>query len=122
MRCGAVYRGGECLIPRVWRAERWWQRLRGLLFHRPLANDASEALLIVPCGSVHTLGMRYPLDIVFLDRAGNVIGCREAVTPWRACLARGARETLELAAGGVARLAIIPGDRLDWRTDAPVEA
>ncbi len=118
MRRGAIYRDAERLIPRVWRAERWWQRLRGLLFRPALAADGSEALLIVPCGSVHTVGMRYPLDIVFLDRAGTVVGCREAVVPWRGCLARGARETLELAAGAVARLAIVPGDRLAWRDDA----
>ncbi len=122
MRRGAIYRDGESLIPRVWRAERWWQRLRGLLFRSPLAGDASEALLIVPCNSVHTVGMRYPLDVVFLDRGGTVVGCRERVGPWRGSAARGARATLELYAGGIARLAIVPGDRLDWRIDASAAA
>lgn len=102
-------------MPRAMAALSWWSRLRGLLFRRPLASDGSEALLISPCSSIHTIGMAYGLDIVFLDAAGVVLGTRERVRPWRACLQKGARSTLELHEGTVGLLSITPGDVLEWR-------
>ena len=115
MKTGSVHRDGACLVPRTMAALSWWSRLRGLLFRRPLASDGSEALLISPCASVHTIGMAYGLDIVFLDPAGVVLGTRERVRPWRACLQKGARSTLELHEGAVRRLSIATGDVLEWR-------
>ena len=112
-------RDGKVLIGSVRHAERWWSRLRGLLFRPPLAADGSEGLLITPCGSIHTCGMRYPIDVVFLDRKGVVLGCHEAVEPGRFRLQRGARSALELAAGGIRRHAIRPGDRLAWQPGLP---
>jgi len=115
LKTGSVHRDGTCLVPRAMKALSWWSRLRGLLFRRPLASDGSEALLISPCSSVHTIGMAYGLDIVFLDATGVVLGTRERVRPWRACLQKGARSTLELREGAVRRLSIATGDVLEWR-------
>ena len=83
MRPGRIERDGAPPIPQVWAADRWWSRLRGLLARPTLAGDGSQALLITPCASVHTFGMRYPLDLVYLDFAGKVVGWREHVAPWR---------------------------------------
>ncbi|WP_407067690.1 DUF192 domain-containing protein [Marilutibacter alkalisoli] len=104
-----------CLAPHGKAALSWWARLRGLLFRPPLANDGSEALLISPCASIHTFGMSYPLDVVFLDRAGSVLGVRERIRPWRACMQKGARSVIEFHAGAVQRLSIRPGDVIEWR-------
>ena len=45
-----------------------WQRMRGLLGYPPLQAD--QGLLIRPCNMVHTVGMRYPIDIVYIDATG----------------------------------------------------
>ena len=116
MRAGRLYRGGACLVPTVWRADRWWSRLRGLLGRRPLAGDAAEALWLSPCSSVHTFGMGYPLDLLFLGRQGEVLGWREGVKPWRACAQRGAHATVELRAGSLSRIGPVMGEVLHLQT------
>ena len=115
MRVGHLRRDGDCLVPRLLLAHAWWSRLRGLLLRRPLAADASEALVIEPCASVHTFGMRYPLDLVFVDRHGVVLGVREHVRPWRTRAQPGARAVIEFHHGAVRRLGICAGDRLQWQ-------
>jgi uncharacterized membrane protein (UPF0127 family) len=115
MKPGALYRGGQCVVPRAWLADTPWSRLRGLLGRPPLCADAQEALLLRPCGAVHTFGMRYALDLVFLDGQGRVLDVRAALPPGRAHRCRGARQTLELSSGGLARLRPQPGEALIWR-------
>lgn len=115
MNAGAIYRAGACLIPTVWRADNPFTRLRGLLGRRPLVGGASEALLLVPCNSVHTFYMGYPLDIVFLDAGDHVIGWRSGVRPWRVRAMWRARQTLELAAGGLGLLHPSRGERWIWQ-------
>lgn len=75
-------------------------RLIGL--SRLSREEASPGLLIPRCASVHTFGMRFALDLVFLDREGRVLGFRRRVRPRRLARCRGARSVLEIpsAAGG----------------------
>lgn len=114
MKVGAIYRGDACLIPTVWRADNPWTRLRGLLGRCPLRGDAAEALLLVPCNSVHTFAMRYALDIVFLDADERVIGWQRGLRPWRARAQLRAKRTLELAAGGLDGLHPVRGEKWTW--------
>ena len=58
--------------------------------------DAGPGLLIPRCASVHTFGMRFPLDLFFLDREGRVISVRRRVPPRRVVWQRGARSVLEI--------------------------
>lgn len=115
MRLGALFRGDTCIVPRTWLADTPLSRLRGLLGRAALAPEAHEGLLLKPCGSVHTIGMRYPIDVVFLDAEGCVLQVRERLEPLRASACRGARQTLELFAGGAERLRPQQGERLVWR-------
>jgi len=57
---------------------------------------AGLGLLIPRCRSVHTFGMRFPLDVFFLDEAGRVIELRRAVSPNRVVRCPGAIAVLEL--------------------------
>ena len=100
------------LLARVWRAASAWERARGLLGRPRLAAD--EALLIERCSSVHTFGMRYAIDLAFLDRDGKVLRVVERVRPLRFAARFGARTTLEMAPGAAAALGLRPGDRLRW--------
>lgn len=106
---------GSVAVPLAWRADRWWTRLRGLLFRAPLDAGGGEGLLITPCASVHTLGMRYPLDLVFLDRAQRVVGWRQGVAPWRMAACRQATSTLELNAGALAAIQPRLGEHWRWQ-------
>ena len=97
----------------VGRASTFAQRLRGLLGHERLEDG--EGLWLNPGASVHTLGMRFPIDVVFLDRAHRVLGVRRNVQPNRMCRAPWhTRSTLELHAGACARLGIEPGQALTF--------
>jgi uncharacterized membrane protein (UPF0127 family) len=75
-------------------AETLLSRLLGLAFlDRP---DAGIGLLIPRCRSVHTFGMRFPLDVYFLGRYGEVVDVRLGVPPFRILRRRGADAVLEL--------------------------
>lgn len=116
MKVGALYRGNQPLVARVWRADRPWTRMRGLLGRPPLQEG--EGLLIVPCGLVHTIGMAYPLDLLFLDRHGCVLGWDSHVPARRFRGRFGAASTLELRAGALQGLQPLTGESLTWRAGA----
>lgn len=97
-------------------ANGFFSRLRGLLGRKALATN--EGLLISPCSQIHTLGMRFAIDVVFINKEGQVLAVRNAVAPARAASCKGARHVLELAAGSAAHFNIKKGDTLHW---APIE-
>lgn len=99
------------LAARATVADNFWRRLRGLLGRDGL--EAGEGLVIVPCSSVHMLGMKFPLDVLYLDRAGTVLRVLPELRPgqlgpvvWRSHLA------VELPAGTIAATGTAPGDRV----------
>ena len=69
-------------------------RLRGLAWRDQA--DAGRGLMIPRCSSVHTFGMRFALDLYFLDAEGRVIAVRRWVPPRRVVWKRGACAVLEL--------------------------
>ena len=86
------------------------KRRTGLLKRERL--EPGEGLWIVPCESVHTFFMKFPIDLVYLDRNRKVRKVRNAVAPWRlsACLL--AHSVIELPAGTAAETGTQPGDEL----------
>ena len=72
-------------------------RREGLL--KQDAWPAGAALVIAPCQAVHTVGMRFAIDVLFVDRAGRVVKVRERMVPWRMAGALRAFATIELPAG-----------------------
>lgn len=102
---------GAVLGSQVGLADNWWLRLRGLLGRPPL--KAGEGLLLSPCKAVHMYGMRYPLDVVFLDRSGRVVAAYHSLAPGkRTRFHRTAYHTLELPAGTLKATATCEGDIL----------
>ena len=86
------------------------ERMRGLLGRAPLGPG--EAMVIDACNMVHTVGMRYPIDVVFVDRAGTILRICEAVPPLRMRVCFGARQVIELAGGEAARHGLAAGQVL----------
>lgn len=77
---------GRTIVERLELADRFWKRLIGLQGRRIFPLGAG--LLLVPCSSVHTCFMRFPLDLVMLDREGRAVDVRPEVPPWRPVLPR----------------------------------
>jgi len=74
---------------------------------RPLPGTA---LLIYPCSSVHTFFMLEPIDIVFVDRQGQVLSVMERLGPWRVSpWVREAAAVIEMPAGSAASLGFRAG-------------
>lgn len=63
------------------------------------AMPPRSALLLPRCSSIHTFGMRFPIHVLFLDDAFEVIGERRSVLPGRVVRHRGARAVVEFQAG-----------------------
>jgi uncharacterized membrane protein (UPF0127 family) len=85
-------------------------RLRGLFGREELAPD--EGLLLTPESSIHTLFMRFPIDVVFLDRELVVRKVASDVKPWRLVFGRRTRSVLELATGEAVGRGVEVGQRL----------
>ena len=79
--------------PRAFVAESARARLLGLAWLDELPDGCG--LLLPRCSSVHTFGMRFELDVTFLDAAGSAIRRDRAVPAWRVLWCRGAAAVLE---------------------------
>ena len=83
-------------------------RLLALSRERSLPTRAG--LLLSPARGIHTFGMRFAVDVVFLSPQMRVIGLAPRLRPWRVLLApRGTGRVLELAAGQIAATGLTPG-------------
>ena len=93
-----------------------WSRLRGLLGLRPDDFSNNCGLWITPCKGVHTLAMRFPIDVVYLDRAGRVVHLEHDLQPWRFSPVRmQAASVLELPGHTLAKTETALGDRIEIR-------
>lgn len=96
---------GSCAV-----ADKPWTRMRGLLGRDRLEVD--EGMLFSHTGSVHTYGMKFPIDVVFLDKGLTVLSFHAHVGKSRAVKHKGAAWTLELPAGSCHRRGITVGSHL----------
>src|SRR5579863_2522679 len=93
-----------------------WSRLRGLLGTSEDDFRNGCGLWIRPCHGVHTLGMRFPVDVVYLDRDAIVVHLEPNLRPWRLAPVRlQATSVLELPTHTVAQTETALGDRIEIR-------
>lgn len=95
------------------------KRGKGLLGRNSLSPD--EGLWIFPCEAVHTFGMRFSIDLVYIDRSMKVKKVRRNVRPWRLSACLSAHSVIELATGTISRTQTCPGDKLERFSAAPLE-
>ena len=91
-------------------ADRPFTRMRGLLGRAGIAPG--EGMLLTPGSSIMTFFMRFPIDVVFLDKAQTIVKITHSLVPWRTTSARKAFATLELPAGTAVSLGLEPGTAL----------
>jgi uncharacterized membrane protein (UPF0127 family) len=95
-------------------ADTHWTRLCGLLGLRSGDFRNGSGLWIVPCHGVHTLGMGFPIDVVYLDRAMTVIHIQSNLRPWRfAPIRTQAASVLELPIRTAAETKTAVGDKIE---------
>ena len=98
---------------RVGLANQWWLRARGFM-GRPQPGPG-EGLLLYPCRAVHMHGMKFPLDVIFLDRQGRVTAAYPDLKPGRRTPWHGeARYALEIPAGTLGETETREGDLVAW--------
>jgi uncharacterized membrane protein (UPF0127 family) len=85
-------------------------RRKGLLGRTSLAP--LSALVLAPCAAVHTMFMRFAIDVIFVDRAGRAVRLVSNLPPWRAVMNACAHAVIELPAGTLAGGQVAVGDSL----------
>ena len=98
---------------RVGLADSWLERVRGFL-RRPEPRQG-DGLLLSPCRAVHMVGMAYPLDVIFIDRHGQIVAQYSRLKPGRSTAWHGrAKYALELPQGTIAATGTEKGDHVVW--------
>jgi hypothetical protein len=93
-------------------------RRKGLLGRSGISSG--EGIWIVPCESVHTFWMKFPIDLVYLDRDKKVKKVRSDVAPWRLSACLSAHSVLEFASGTIYSTQTRPGDCLEFFSGLPL--
>ena len=95
-------------------ADTHWTRLRGLLGLDTSDFRNGSGLWIVPCHGVHTFGMGFPIDVIYLDRSMKVIHIQSDLQPWRFAPVRSnAASVLELPCRTADETKTALGDRIE---------
>jgi hypothetical protein len=101
----------SCLGEQIGLADSSLRRLVGLLGKRSLESGCG--LLILPSQAIHTVGMTFPIDVIFVDKKYNVVGIRKAVRPFRVTrVFWKALAVLELPVGTISASCTQVGDQL----------
>jgi uncharacterized membrane protein (UPF0127 family) len=89
--------------------------MKGLIGRAAREFDPGNALWIVPSDGIHTFGMRFPIDAVYLDSRGRILKLYHRLRPFRiAALMPSAKSVLELPAGTLIRTHTEVGDVLEF--------
>jgi uncharacterized membrane protein (UPF0127 family) len=105
---------GTLLADRAEIADTSKTRKTGLLKHDRL--ERGEGLWITPCEGVHTAGMKFPIDVLFVNKKRKVVKIRAAMPRWRLALCLCAHSVLELPSGTAGATGTARGDQLEFDT------
>lgn len=107
-----IYHGPHIYAKNVIFATTLFSRMRGLLGRKSLGHDT--AMVIDPCSSIHTLGMRFTIDVLFLDSINRITSIKKNVPPGRFWVFGGwqARRVIESEAGALDLSRLHIGDTL----------
>ena len=120
MTTGQILLKGQVWVEHVEVASGMFDRMRGLLGRCVL--PIGHGLLIKACGSVHTVGMQFPIDVIFIDRAWQVCRVCRHVSSGRWIVWGGwcGLQALEVACGWLDLDSVRPGTQVEWKGKAEV--
>jgi uncharacterized membrane protein (UPF0127 family) len=113
---------GTTVASRARRANSFWARGKGLMFERCLPDGGG--LVIDPCSSIHMFGMRFALDVLYVDKHDRVVRAQENIKPWRIgpLRTKHARYVIELPVGAIQVSGTAVGDQLRLETSPNLPA
>ena len=115
-RTRTTYLATELMIART-----HWTRFRGLMVTDAARFRRGQGLWISPSHGVHTFAMRFPIDVVYLDRERIIIHVEEELKPWRVAAVRiEAASVLELPTGTIRESQTAIGDQVDIFLERPL--
>ena len=117
--CGYAFNRtrSQYLATRLSIADTHWSRLRGLVGKTASDFQQERGLWIVPCRGVHTLGMRFPIDVIYLSPDKVVVHLEPALAPWRFAPVRlKVASVLELPENTIRSTGTTIGDQLEIDT------
>ena len=100
----------EVLFSNVTIAETFIQRLCGLMFRSSISNDTT--FVFYRTSAIHTFFMRFPIDIIFLDRDMKVVDICKLVKPWRMRVCPGSKAVIECSGNVTGKKGLKEGDKL----------
>jgi len=105
---------GEAIIAdNIKKATGFIDRLRGLMYVKHLPQG--HAILLEPCNSIHTFGMRFAIDVLFLDASSRIIKAIRSLAPGKiAGPIAGACSVLETTAGSLPGNIDLEGKKLKF--------
>ena len=103
---------GQVLADRADIADTSAKRRTGLLKHTEL--KPGEGLWIAPCEGVHTFGMKFPIDVLFLNKKKKILKARPDMVRGRIAFSLLAHSVLELPAGTLAKTGTVAGNQLEF--------
>ncbi len=111
MKKVAVFFGEREIAGRVYVADTFLKRLVGLRRFKELKDD--EGMLLCPCFQIHTFGMNFDIDVVFLSRDSTILDIHHRMQPGGISKkVKGAHKVLELKGGITEIYSLEPGDTL----------
>jgi uncharacterized membrane protein (UPF0127 family) len=100
------------LATKVRKADNFITRLIGLLKRTHLGPE--EALWLMPSKGIHTIGMKFPIDVVFLNKRHHVVGLMSGLSPYRiSAVHLSGYSVLELPNGTIKKSCTEIGDQFE---------
>ena len=95
-------------------ADTHWTRLRGLIGANAAEFAKGQGLWIVPCRGVHTMGMGFPIDVIYLNAENTAVHLESNLLPWRFAPVRwNAKTVLEVPARTIRTTGTAIGDTVE---------
>lgn len=111
MKKAEILKNGEVITANAEIADSFFRRFMGLMFRKEIADD--YALHILPCNQIHMLNMRFPIDVIYLSEAGEVVRVDENVPVGKICkTVREAKSVIEMKSFAARRFGVNRGDTL----------
>lgn len=102
----------QLLLANVELANTFLSRFKGLMFRQAMTDI--DGMLITPCNAIHTIGMKFNIDVVFIDKENKVTSVKSRISKNSFSKDLGAKHVLELPAGKLEQTDIKPGDYIHW--------
>lgn len=118
MKKVAVYNStkGILLLPEAEVADSFWRRLIGLMGRKQLSDGSG--LIIKPCNSIHMIGMRFPIDVIFVDEGDQICHIIQGMRPMQISpIIWNAKYVIEAPSGTVFKYGVEFRDQIEWMTD-----